>query len=89
MSPRQFGKVDVSASWARCPRCPAGHPSHSPCPPTDTWLVLTLCKDCNPKTGLYCRRHRSGPPLHVVETIPAPPGDDAEYARRIGEEGAA
>lgn len=25
--------------------------------PLRTWLVLTGCLDCNPRTGRYCRNH--------------------------------
>lgn len=90
MSPRQFGKVDASTSWA-CPHCPHRHAPGSWCPPAGVWLVLAICQHCNPKTGVYCETHRdrSMPRLQLVDTIPAPPGDDDEYRRRIGESGAA
>lgn len=80
--PRQFGKVDVSASWTRCPRCPAGHPSHSPCPPVGVWLVLALCHRCNPKTGAYCNRHRD----RIADADPIqPPTDDVQMLRIGGD----
>lgn len=86
--PRQFGKVDISATWA-CARCPYKHAPLAACPSPGVWLVLALCPACNQRTGLYCRTHRDRhmpPPLQLV---PALPGDDDEYRRRIGEEGAA
>lgn len=37
--PRQFGKVDASARWPRCPRCGHKHEPGSDCP-TATNLVI-------------------------------------------------
>lgn len=75
--PRQFGKVDVSATWAPCLRCPHKHPSHASCPPTGVWLVLALCPACNPTTGLYCRTHRD---RHMPKSgiMPDPPAEDGQ-----------
>lgn len=27
--------------------------------PRRTWLVLTLCMTCNPRTGVYCTEHNA------------------------------
>jgi hypothetical protein len=56
--PRQFGKVDESAGWPNLPCCPHRHRVSTPCPPSNTWLVLHFCPACNEVTGLYCRTHR-------------------------------
>lgn len=87
--PRQFGKVDVSVGWV-CERCPRKHAPGSACPPVGVWLVLAFCRACDPKAERYCSRHRdrNAPPLQLVD-IPPPPGEQDEYRRRIGEEGAA
>lgn len=80
--PRQFGKVDVSASWPPCRSCPHRHPSHAPCPPSGVWLVLALCPACNPAKELYCRTHRDRhmPPLQLVPALPAPEQDVQQLA---------
>lgn len=80
MSPRQFGKVDVSATWSPCPRCPHRHPSHAQCPPSGVWLVLALCgRGCNAKTGAYCRWHggQRPPPGDTHHAMPEVDGQDA------------
>lgn len=69
--PRQFGKVDVSAGWLPCPRCPHRHVITAPCPPPGVWLVLTFCPRCDAKTGRYCSQHRGrGPQPEPVRTLP-------------------
>lgn len=87
MSPRQFGKLDNSATapgWG-CPRCLHKHMPGSVCPPIGVWLVLTLCGRCNAKTGTYCSRHRD----RRVPLLPVPdevqligPDAQAEVLRR-------
>jgi hypothetical protein len=32
-------------------------PEPPPAPPKLVWLVLALCKHCNPRTGRYCTAH--------------------------------
>jgi hypothetical protein len=85
--PRQFGKVDESAGWPNLPCCPHRHKVSVPCPPSGVWLVLTLCRACNPTTGLYCRTHRDRhmpQPVDHPETAPA--GLDVQQLR-AGETG--
>ncbi len=36
--PRQFGKVDGSARWPRCPECQNRHTPDGACPPSGVWL---------------------------------------------------
>ncbi len=85
MSPRQFGKVDVSATWAPCSRCPHKHPSTAECPPTGVWLTQAFCNTCNPVTGYLCRRHRDLPPPGEVPHLVADvDGQDAQQ-RAAGE----
>lgn len=84
--PHQFGKVDTSTTWTPCGNCGHRHMPGTPCPPTGVWLVLVLCHRCDPKTGIYCGRHRGGPaPLQAVDTIPAPLEDARQ--RAAGESG--
>lgn len=35
--PRKFGKVDSSASWARCGQCGHKHEPGAQCPPAGVW----------------------------------------------------
>jgi hypothetical protein len=83
--PRQFGKVDVSASWAVCAACPCRHPSHAPCPPVEVWLVLHFCPACNEATLLYCRTHRDRH-MPALALVPPLPELDIQQ-RRLGEDG--
>ncbi len=78
--PRQFGKVDGSVSWNRCTSCGTTHRTEVPCPPVGVWLVLALCGRCNPKTGLYCTRHRD----RITDTEPPPPPTEDVQLLRIG-----
>lgn len=79
MSPRQFGKVDSSATWPTCDRCRRKHMPGSVCPPLGVWIVLTLCRRCDPKTETYCGRHggRIAPaPDGPLSDLIGPPGVD-------------
>jgi hypothetical protein len=75
--PRQFGKVDVSASWPPCQSCPHRHAALAPCPPSNAWLVLHFCPACSEATGLYCRTHRDRhmPSGDAHHTVPEPAED--------------
>jgi hypothetical protein len=48
--------VDLSVRW-RC-ECRYQHAPAAPCPRPGVWLVLATCRDCLPRHGLYCTRHR-------------------------------
>ncbi|MEU7904133.1 hypothetical protein [Actinoplanes sp. NPDC049118] len=88
MSPRQFGKVDVSVSWSPCGSCPHRHPSTAPCPPpSGVWLVLAFCHRCKPKGGQYCSRHGGHrvPQPEPAEAHHTLPDDQEEHRRRAGE----
>lgn len=79
MSPRQFGKIDSSATWF-CTSCPHKHAPTAPCPPSATWLVLHFCPHCNEAKSLYCFTHRdrhlpSGDAHHTPAAVPP---DDAK-----------
>jgi len=88
--PRQFGKVDLSATWA-CPRCPYKHAPLAACPPPGTWLVLHLCPACNERTGLYCRTHRDRHMPTAGDIPVSAPERDVQQLRtgEFSEEGAA
>jgi hypothetical protein len=51
--------VDESVGWPNLPCCPYRHKVSVPCPPSGVWLVLTLCRRCDPKTEIYCGEHRA------------------------------
>lgn len=84
--PRQFGKVDISATWS-CPRCPHRHAPLAPCPPSATWLVLHFCPDCREDLQLYCRKHRDRhmPSGDAHHTPPAPA--EADHGQLAAGEG--
>ena len=71
--------VDVSVTWAACGSCPYRHPSHAPCPPGGTWLVLHFCPACDESKQLYCRKHRD---RHVPELSVVPPLPDLDIQQR-------
>lgn len=85
--PRQFGKVDLSATWA-CVRCPYKHAPDALCPAPGVWLVLELCPACNERTGLYCRTHRDRHPPKgdAHHALPDAPEAQAAHARRYESE---
>lgn len=64
-------QLDISVTDHRwdCRPCRRRHAPGSPCPPVGVWLVLTLCRTCDPKAERYCSRHRDRTALTVV---PAP-----------------
>lgn len=48
---------DRSLSWPVCITCRLTHAPGSVCGGRGVWLVLSMCRDCNPKSGAYCRAH--------------------------------
>jgi len=49
--------LDRSLKWPRC-GCGVVHHPAAACPRMGVWLVLATCRDCVPRFGLYCPRHR-------------------------------
>jgi hypothetical protein len=84
MSPRQFGKVDVSASWPPCGGCPHRHMPGSTCPPTGVWLVLAMCGRCKAPEQ-YCGKHGGRRPVEPSPFVPD--GEQAVVAGRYEREG--
>jgi hypothetical protein len=80
------GILDGPIAWGD--GCRHNHPAGSPCPVVrGTWLVLSTCWRCQPKTGRYCSRHGGyAPPDPEPATVT--PAELAalgeEERRRIG-----
>jgi hypothetical protein len=49
--------LDRSVRWPVCITCREKHAPGSACGGRGIWLVLSMCRDCNPRTGAYCRAH--------------------------------
>lgn len=65
-------KVDESTGWPSLPCCPHRHKVSTPCPPSDTWLVLHFCPACDEPKRFYCRTHRDRhmPALTLMAPLP-------------------
>ena len=78
--PSLHGMLPGTIAWGD--GCSHKHPAGSPCPIVrGTWLVLSTCWRCQPKTGRYCTRHGG----RVDDPEPPPPVDLAQLAA-LGEE---
>jgi hypothetical protein len=57
--PSATPRADRSVKWPTCISCRGKHAPDAVCGGYGIWLVLSMCRDCNPRTGAYCGAHRA------------------------------